>query len=267
MLRIILLISLLNFAKFLQEPDRTVVTNLNTFKSICLNLDKVNLQFISTNDSLIAYYRAPFNKTFDKIVYQKTSDLNLNFDLSPTKVYLNENRNSKTKLIKKEENFKIVFDSRIRILTYSSKAEKLKKSNSVYHSIKNDGHCWFNESNFFQFNNWNCLYKNESVHNYINILNAFKGNQTSDPNDVKGIALVKLRNSNLTNWIIFDSKFTYLPQTDLLNRSTILYQSNSIYFGCAQQFCSKSSFDDIIYDISLNHLIIYRGQYFYKFNM
>lgn len=77
------------------------------------------------------------------------------------------------------------------------------------------------------------------------------------------------RNQNERNWLIFgsDGLSGLQPHESIespTSKQTAKGQPNSIYFGCAQPFCTKATFDDIVYDAVTNQLIIYRGPYFYE---
>ena len=264
MFTLILLIYLANLCYAKQE-----ITNQLDLKSFCTN--KLDAKLYSSNDYLYAYFRVSINESIDKIVYQKIGSLDLNFDLSPTKILFSK-RNEQ--LIRKDEDFKL-YANKIGFKFFKFKKHLNKLTDCSHDSydclIQNYDHCWFDQSSNSLFNSTVCL-KGSQIIQLTSNKSILKFNEEK----INGLALVRLRNFNEKNWIIFKNRFAYLDRN--LNRLTSskflkneevanVYQPFINYFGCAQPFCLKATFDDIIYDTSLNQLIIYRGLYYYQVNL
>lgn len=297
---------ILNFTLFilwavlfdLTNQQSSQVNHLNQFgkseiefiQSICSNLNEIDLHFLFNDNYLIAFFELPYNNSFKQVLFQKVSSLELNFDLSPKNLVFN--REIKRTLFKKDKKLKFHYDSIDDLFLIdefnqsNSKNQIQPNSSCLNHDcfIQNSNFCWSGNLPFRSVINssidssvnltisskdWLCI-KNNLLFYYDSFskqtqIKTFK-------NKLNGLALVKLQNFNQKNWLIFENKFTNLYHYDeqfLISRFPVnnLHQMHSIYFGCAQQFCVKATFDDIFYDASMNQLIIYRGQYFYRVHL
>lgn len=275
-------------------------SDVETIESICSNLQTVNWKFLSTDDRLVSYFELPFNASHKEIVYQQTSTLDLNFDLSP-RVILFQNRNVKTKRIRKEQHLKAFYEShRLQFLSLNASDEGCSNGPLLGCLMRSHDYCRFADSPRTSSHKsssnlsarlspkslpFDSSYSTEAPTSFPisksllclkgNKLYRYDSNRTrhilrSYPNKLSGLAFARIRNSNQGHWLVFGGGFNGLTQLYPHEASTSqrsasgLGQPNSIYFGCSQPFCAKATFDDIVYDAAMNRLIIYRGRYFYQ---
>lgn len=223
----------------IQRRAAHTASGAETIESICSNLQTANLNFLSTDDHLLSYFELPFNESHKEVVYQQTSTLDLNFDLSPRRILIGH-RNVKTVFIRKEEHLTAFYDSH-RLHLLNSSNEDCSNGPLLGCLVRSHDYCRFadsphtssHKSSFSSSANLSSkslltisTEAPASFHFPISkSLFCLKGNQlyhyeptrrthilSSYPNKLSGLALARIRNSNQSHWLVFGGGFNGLSQ-------------------------------------------------------